>query len=230
MHKSAILTFGVLLSSLVMLAGMPLLNSNSFSNTAMAQGYDDYYSDSYSKYPTDDKKYECRTGPFEGFFVSSVEFCKHVKFDDKKDIDSKTGPQGPPGPQGPQGIQGPIGSNGTQGPQGPQGSSGITQLNATNVYSVINSSSPAPGDTFTFGLAFCDPGDLVLNGGYNLLGSLLRNNDSVTTAIDQPIVDPLQEGALGAGWVTFVRINEDPSSSELRLNVFALCFDNPPLR
>ena len=24
-------------------------------------------------------KYECRTGPFEGFFVSSVEFCKHVK-------------------------------------------------------------------------------------------------------------------------------------------------------
>ena len=32
-------------------------------------------------YQTDDKKYECRTGPFEGFFVSSVEFCKHVKFD-----------------------------------------------------------------------------------------------------------------------------------------------------
>ena len=34
----------------------------------------------YSKYPTEDKKYECRTGPFEGFFVSSVEFCK-FKFD-----------------------------------------------------------------------------------------------------------------------------------------------------
>ena len=26
----------------------------------------------YSQIPTDDKKYECRTGPFEGFFVSSV--------------------------------------------------------------------------------------------------------------------------------------------------------------
>ena len=38
----------------------------------------------YSKYPTDEKKYECRTGPFEGFFVSSVEFCK-FKFDDRKD-------------------------------------------------------------------------------------------------------------------------------------------------
>ena len=30
-------------------------------------------------------KYECRTGPFEGFFVSSVEFCKYNKFDDKDD-------------------------------------------------------------------------------------------------------------------------------------------------
>jgi hypothetical protein len=36
----------------------------------MAQEYDNYYGDdnSYSKFPTDDKKYECRTGPFEGFF------------------------------------------------------------------------------------------------------------------------------------------------------------------
>ena len=29
-------------------------------------------------------KYECQTGPFEGFFVSSVEFCKHIKLDDKR--------------------------------------------------------------------------------------------------------------------------------------------------
>ena len=44
-------------------------------------------------------KYECQTGPLEGFFVSSVEFCKHVKFDDNK-RDIKTGPQGPAGPAG----------------------------------------------------------------------------------------------------------------------------------
>ena len=79
MHKS-IFTFGLLASSLVMLAIMPFLSQqqNSFLNTAMAQGYDNnYYEDnnSYNKYPTDDKKYECRTGPFEGFFTSSVEFC-----------------------------------------------------------------------------------------------------------------------------------------------------------
>ena len=52
----------------------------------MAQEYDEYGDSSYSKYPTDDNKYQCRTGPFEGFFVSSVEFFKHVKFDVKDDI------------------------------------------------------------------------------------------------------------------------------------------------
>jgi len=56
---------------------------NNIISHAMAQGYDNYYVDSYySQYPTDDKKYECRTGPFEGFFVSSVEFCNHVRFAD----------------------------------------------------------------------------------------------------------------------------------------------------
>jgi hypothetical protein len=112
--KKSVFTFGLLTSSLVMLSAMPLFNNNA----AMAQGYDKYGDSYYSQYPTDDKKYECRTGPFEGFFVSSVEFCKHLKFDDKDDnrkdnrVDNRTGIQGPPGPagpQGPQGIQGPPG-------------------------------------------------------------------------------------------------------------------------
>src|SRR5688500_3514022 len=139
MHKS-IFTFVLLASSLVMLAVMPLLNQN---NTAMAQGYSD--DSSYSKYPTDDKKYECRTGPFEGFFVGSVEFCD-AKHHDKKDKDkdrdrdrddNRTGTQGPPGPagpagpQGPQGPAGPAGANGTQGIPGPQGPPGTNGTNAT---------------------------------------------------------------------------------------------------
>ena len=103
--KILVFTFALLASSLVMLAIMSLLNNNnnSFSNIAMAQEYDveDYnsYDDNskYSSIPTEDKKYECRTGPFEGFFVSSVEFCKFNKFDkdDRKDIrDNRTGTQG----------------------------------------------------------------------------------------------------------------------------------------
>ena len=136
MHKSTrtTTTFVLLASSLVMLAVMPLLNQNNgFSNIAMAQGYDNYGDDSYSQYPTDDKKYECRTGPFEGFFVSSVEFCKNIKFDDRKDQkdrdrdDNKTGPQGPQGPQGPAGPAGPQGPIGPAGPPGPAGANG-TQI------------------------------------------------------------------------------------------------------
>jgi hypothetical protein len=45
------------------------------------------YGDRYNDHKDKIKKYECRTGPFEGFLVSSVEFCdaKHKKFDDRKD-------------------------------------------------------------------------------------------------------------------------------------------------
>ena len=121
MHKSA-LTFGLLASSIVILAIMPFLNqNNSFSNLVMAQEYDKYGDSSYSKYPTDDKKYECRTGPFEGFFVSSVEFCKHVKFDkdDRKDHtrDNITGTQG----KGPAGSPGATGSTVHKVQQGRKG-------------------------------------------------------------------------------------------------------------
>ena len=91
MHKSA-LTFGLLGSSLVMLMIMPFLNQNNSFFNVMAQEYDKYGDSVYSQIPTDDKKYECRTGHFEGFFVSSVEFCKHVKFDkdDRKDNRTET--------------------------------------------------------------------------------------------------------------------------------------------
>ena len=119
MQKSAIFTFGLLMGSLVMLAIMPFLNQNNSFSNVMAQEYDKYGDNYYSQYPTDDKKYECRTGPFEGFFVGSVEFCKHsvefckhVKFDDRKDHtrdnNNQTGIQGPPGRQGAHGPAGPV--------------------------------------------------------------------------------------------------------------------------
>jgi|SRR5215207_3113962 len=69
---------------------LPFTGMDIFSNTAMAQknGYDkyvDYDSDLnyntgkiYSDYPDEVNKYECQKGPLEGFFVSSVEFCKRA--------------------------------------------------------------------------------------------------------------------------------------------------------
>jgi len=173
--KKSVFTFGLLTISLVMLAVMPILNNNhSFANTAIAQKYDKYGNSSYTQYHTDDKKYECRTGPFEGFFVSSVEFCKHVKFDDRKDHSrdgNRTGAQGPPGPQGPQGIQGiqdPIGPNGTQGP------AGINVINSSNLYD-----RKGILDTVLFNLteatsiAECDDENIAINGSFLLVLSPL---------------------------------------------------------
>jgi hypothetical protein len=81
--------------------------ANSYSNTYnkdnqptynINNGYDksSYFMDSndnrYSDHKDEINKYECRTGPLEGFFVSSVEFCKHLKFDkddDRKDLNKE---------------------------------------------------------------------------------------------------------------------------------------------
>ena len=86
-----------LLMSLILGSGLAAFTSNSasaqnygYQDENSYNSYSDYsssYGDAYSKYPTEDKKYECRTGPFEGFFTSSVEFCKFGKFDDRKDKD-----------------------------------------------------------------------------------------------------------------------------------------------
>jgi len=50
--------------SLFMILTAPFANLNILSNSVMAQEYDKNGDSSYSQIPTDDKKYECRTGPF----------------------------------------------------------------------------------------------------------------------------------------------------------------------
>ena len=226
-------------SSLVMLVLVPFLNQqqNSFSNVK-AQEYDKYGDSYYSQIPTDDKKYECRTGPFEGFFVSSVEFCKHIKFDNRKDhrdnnqtgtqgpagpagpqgipgVSGPPGPQGLSGPAGPQGIQGPRGFNGTDGPQGPSGNLGV---NSTNLYQVFGNITFGGGIVST--VAFCDPGDVVFEGGWDNLnsfgtaeflafdGPITPTNSTINSAYELEILT--EEGAVGD------------------YQAFAYCLDNPP--
>ena len=146
-----------------MLSAIPLLNNN--NTVAEAQEYDKYRDSSYSQYPTDDNKYQCRTGPFEGFFVSSVEFCKHVKFDDRKDNDRKDsnvtgiqGPQGPKGFNGTNGVQGPQsppGPAGAQGPAGPLGS--VRVVDGNNLTDVTTGTSNAT----------CGSNEKVIGGIYD---------------------------------------------------------------
>ena len=214
--KKSVYTFGLLASSLVMLAVVPFLNNNNsfFTTTVMAQEYDNYYGDdnSYSKYPTDDKKYECRTGPFEGFFVSSVEFCKHVKFDDKnrKDTrDNRTGTQGPPGPPGP--------ASTIPGPQGP---AGLSTINTTNIYTNVGltASGNITGPAFS-SIATCDaPNDTALSGSFFKSGSadVIRHRPLATEN----------------GWnvTAIATVNAGTGGPTGSVTADVVCFDNPPLR
>ena len=134
MHKSVVFTFGLLASSLVMLAAMPFLTNNSFLlNTVMAQGneYDskpynnnNYDDEKISLYPTKVNKYECQRGLFEGFFVGSVEFCQDVH---KVNVNGIAA-QRPQSPTGPQVIQVTTGVQETTGPSSPN------QINEPNIY------------------------------------------------------------------------------------------------
>ena len=229
MHKSVMTTISslILMSSLVMLAAAPFANLNSFSNTvAMAQEYDKYRESSYSQYPTDDKKYECRTGPLEGFFVSSVEFCKFKfdKDDDRKD-NNRTGTQGPKGDTGAtgatglQGIQGPIGPNGTQGPAGPN------QINQSLIYSVrgnLSTTSDAPLAVAS-SEAECDVGDVAIGGEFTI--SSFGTSDSIG---DIRFLEAGTNGPSGNldSYQTFIQTN---NGSVQTISSIVVCFDNPPL-
>ena len=252
--KKSVFTFGLLASSLVMLAIMPFLNQNNFLNSAMAQEYDKYGDSSYSQYPTDDKKYECQTGPFEGFFVSSVEFCKHVKSnDDRKDHrdrDNSTGTQGPPGPAGPPGPkgdtgatgpQGPTGATGATGPQGspgPQGIQGPIGLNGTqgepgpneispqNLYLVNGISERTNStDSAANSIARCDIGDVAIDGFFSL------NSDTNSGATIGGIRF-LESGIniFDSTFNSYLSTIQTTDGSIQSISSSALCLDNPPLR
>ena len=203
-------TFVLLASSLVMLSAMPLFSNNT---VAMAQGYDNnYYGDnSYSTYPTEDKKYECSIGPFEGFFVSSVEFCKS-KFDDSK-RDNKVGPagpQGPPGPKGDTGATGPQGIQGSIGPNGRQGLQGPNQINSTSIYSMVGNFSSTAPDGSALSIAMCNLGDTVLSSSY-----ILNNAADATSVSDFAL-------ATQDGWATLAT-----GTVFAAVQTIAQCFDNP---
>jgi hypothetical protein len=225
MYKLQLFTFGFLASSLVMLAMMPFLNQNNNFSNVMAQQYDKYGDSYYSQIPTDDKKYECRTGPAEGFFVSSVEFCKHVKFDkdnDRKD-NNRTGTQGPPGPAGPQGIQGIQGIQGPPGTTGTPGATGITFLNGTNLYRVVaNSTIAGPDDASITSFAECDSGDAPVNGLSAYFP--VSNSNGTLSYTGTNVFLILASNSLPTGYITTVT---EPAEFD-EVQSLVTCFDNPP--
>ena len=192
MYKSAITLSLFLMGTLIMLVSIASIN---YSNVKAQEygSYDEEYDDMYSTYPTEVNKYECQKGPFEGFFVSSVEFCKFNKFDkdDRKDVsrDNRTGTPGPPGPPGPQGIQGIQGPPGPAGGQpGPQGERGLT--GATGMQGLPGANSNVPGPAGTQG----PPGITFMNDTNTYTRTANSNNLGVTTppfyTVASPLCDP----------------------------------------
>ena len=257
MHKSP-LTFGLLMSSLVMLAIMPLFNQNNFSNVkAQEYGtYDDYDNDMYSTYPTEINKYECRTGPLEGFFVSSVEFCKFNKFDkddrkDRKEIrDNRTGPAGPQGPPGPEGPPGPAGGQiGPQGEQGERGLTGATGMTGPPGEDGIDGTQGERGFNGTQGPSGLN--QITPENLYFVLGNGTEGDSITDSATCDPGDIAISGGIQGAMFDGAIeRITDRPDVNELDFDTwlvalvgqindpddrgfvqaFAQCFDNPPLR
>ena len=160
---------------------------------------------------TEDKKYECQTGPFEGFFVGSVEFCKFNKFEDKDRKDSnRTGIQGPPGPQGPPGI------NGTQGPPG------INMINSSNLYGREGVLDTVPFNIAeATSIAECDDEDIAISGSF----FVSPFTPTTTGSYDLRSFSP--NGAVPSNeWQTTIIGAEENTT----VTTGVQCFDNPPLR
>ena len=145
-------------------------------------------------YQTEDKKYECRTGPFEGFFVSSVEFCK-IKIDKDDRKVNRTGTQCPPGLAWP------------TSPQGPN------QINSTSIIRRMTIFLPLT-DAEALSITTCNSWDTVLSESYSvsnigntdvILDLVLPNHDGWLTHAGGPMTD-----GDSVGIITVVHCSENP--------------------
>ena len=82
-------------------------------------------------------------------------------------IELTPGPAGPTGPTGPMGPAGTPGTTGPIGPAGPTGPAGAS-LTRDDVYT-RSATFPVPALTWVSNFVSCDPGDILLSGGFSTL-------------------------------------------------------------
>ena len=92
-----------------------------------------------------------------------------------------------PGPQGERGFNGTNGINGAQGP------AGVFQLNSTNLYVALGNIATTSSTTgiIANSTAICDEGDVVIEGGYQLLS---LTSLAPTVVSDGPLPSPVLGG------------------------------------
>ena len=186
------------------------------------------------------KKYECRTGSFEGSFVSSVEFCKHVKFDEMKETteiiikqvhkdhlahrvflvqqDHKAYLE-----SGHQVFKesGYTRFNRSKWNTRPTWSSRCFRdnfSNSSNAYQLAFNIIPIPPGSGFGTLLLCDLGDTVISGGYNL----------ENTAPFSSVINVLDNHPSGLdGWFVNI-VYSNATGASAQMTIIANCFDNPP--
>ena len=199
-----------LMSSLVMLVAAPFANSIIFFN-AMAQGYNDE-DGLYNNYDSDrkdsikNKLYECRTGPFKGFVVSSVEFCKRPPLVDSNRAN-------------------PITVNATN----------FYTVVGNTAGGVLNTPPIGGGPIFVSpplatvsSIATCDAGDFVLGVSFVVTGNsiILNNNTEGQPPFAVNIIKSSQPLYTQNGWNATALVIGFGGT----VTADAVCFDNPPLR
>lgn len=118
--------------------------------------------------------------------MSSVEFCKYIKFDDRKDNNVDNNQTGTKGQPGPAGLVRPHRIHGIKGPSGPVS---LIEINQSTLYKVERNTVSINGsNTRASSCASCDEGDTVIGGNYAVTSFVGVPPEASFIAVQQGIV------------------------------------------
>jgi len=139
----------------------------------------------------------------------SNELTRHWNIRGPIGLTGPTGETGATGARGPRGLQGVPGADGEQGPQGPAGIA-ITEQR------IVTVTAPYHAETWTL-TAFCDPGEIVISGGWDVPTSGNGENPNILASV--PTIEDDK-----AGWKVFLRVDYgNGANSYLKPTVYAVC-------
>jgi hypothetical protein len=123
-------------------------------------------------------------------------------------IRGKAGVKGPAGARGPKGDRGATGATGARGPSGKPGN--------VRLVSVTNRLTSATAEVPITARAACNPGELVVGGGYNVTDTDLGKRDYVQTSV------PFDDGNGVQGWTAAI-LPSAPLAAFHGVRAWALC-------
>lgn len=156
--------------------------------------------------------------------VQSTEECKRNEMPLVWNISGAAGPQGPKGeagaagPAGSQGPAGPQGPTGSQGPSGPQGPAGLVAIYTKEV----TASGNAIRNRNISQEISCNPGHLVVGGGYYLNPEQSSPNSPYVGSIEFIVSYPKTANSWEVQWVNTDSVT---SSQAYSIVVYARCLD-----